>query len=373
MRVAKMPYLQLVKGKYRVRMVVPPELQPIIGKANLTKWLGTGNEPEANRLSVPWIAKFQETIDTAAGRTTVLEELRRLDMLSYPGFIQQAPTVLTKLDKPLNGWLYDIVGEPAGMAKTEPVTFDFIIEKWAANTNAPKRGKQDKTTKANRFATWLGHNDMANVTFEECRDYRDSLVKEAKEDKMSFTSAKQHMKHLKALFAFACDDIHIPADPMARVKLRFGGDGEKPADFTREDRRLILTLARESGNPAIYWLNWLGSFEGARLCELAEADTRDIVMQDGIWIIGVKRVIRIAEQGAKTTRSPRDLPLHSAVLDAKPRFFDYVDYVKDKFGEGPLLPQFNLDGYEWSSRKPDLQLVPQCCSAHRQDCREEVI
>jgi hypothetical protein len=60
MRVAKMPYLQVVKGKYRVRMVVPPELPPIIGQANLTKWLSTGNEPEANRLSVPWIAKFQE-------------------------------------------------------------------------------------------------------------------------------------------------------------------------------------------------------------------------------------------------------------------------------------------------------------------------
>ena len=33
------------------------------------------------------------------------------------------------------------------------------------------------------------------------------------------------------------------------------------------------------------------------------------------------------------------------MLDAKPKFFDYVDYVKDKFGEGPLFPQFNLDGY----------------------------
>jgi hypothetical protein len=95
---------------------------------------------------------------------------------------------------------------------------------WADNTNAPKRGKQDKTTKVNRFAAWLGHNDMARVTFKECRDYRDSLVKEAKEGKMSFTSAKQHMKHLKVLLAFACDDIHISADPMARVKLRFGGE-----------------------------------------------------------------------------------------------------------------------------------------------------
>ena len=120
MRVAKMPYLQVVKGKYRVRMVVPPELRPIIGQANLTKWLGTGNEPEANRLSVPWIAKFQERIDKAAGRTTVFEELRRLDMLSDAEIIEQAPAILPKLDKPLNGWFYDIAGKPGWIAKTEP-------------------------------------------------------------------------------------------------------------------------------------------------------------------------------------------------------------------------------------------------------------
>ena len=180
MRVAKMPYLQVVKGKYRVRMVVPPELRPIIGQANLTKWLGTGNEPEANRLSVPWIAKFQETIDKAAGRNSILEELRRLDMLSYAEAMEQAPAVYAKLEKPLHGWIDDITGKPGWTSKTEPVTFDFIIEKWADDTNAPKRGKQDKTTKANRLAAWLGHNDAARVTFEACRDYRDSLVKEAK-------------------------------------------------------------------------------------------------------------------------------------------------------------------------------------------------
>ena len=49
-----MPYLQIVKGKYRVRIVVPPEVRPYLppphtGKANLTRALGTGNEREANR------------------------------------------------------------------------------------------------------------------------------------------------------------------------------------------------------------------------------------------------------------------------------------------------------------------------------------
>jgi hypothetical protein len=32
---------------------------------------------------------------------------------------------------------------------------------------------------------------MARVTLEQCRDYRDSLIQEAKEGKMSFTSAKR--------------------------------------------------------------------------------------------------------------------------------------------------------------------------------------
>ena len=42
-----MPYLQLVNGKYRIRIVVPLELRPYLppphtGKANLTRALGTG-------------------------------------------------------------------------------------------------------------------------------------------------------------------------------------------------------------------------------------------------------------------------------------------------------------------------------------------
>ena len=67
-----MPYLQIVNGKYRVRIVVPPELRPYLppphtGKANLTRALGTGNEREANRLAVPWIADFQAAMPSRPG------------------------------------------------------------------------------------------------------------------------------------------------------------------------------------------------------------------------------------------------------------------------------------------------------------------
>jgi hypothetical protein len=69
-----MPFLQIVDEKYIVRIVVPPALRPYLppphtGKANLTRALGTGNEREANRLAVPWIADFQAAITSAASIT----------------------------------------------------------------------------------------------------------------------------------------------------------------------------------------------------------------------------------------------------------------------------------------------------------------
>src|SRR6201998_2650793 len=79
-----MPFLQLVDGKYRVRIVVPPELRPYLppphtGKANLTRALGTGNEREANRLAVTWIADFQAAITSAA---SIIENLHGYDWIT---------------------------------------------------------------------------------------------------------------------------------------------------------------------------------------------------------------------------------------------------------------------------------------------------
>ena len=90
-----MPYLQIVKGKYRVRIVVPPELRPHLppphtGKANLTRALGTGNEREANRLAVAWIADFQAAITSAA---SITENLNGYDWLRAI-----APTTAARTD-----------------------------------------------------------------------------------------------------------------------------------------------------------------------------------------------------------------------------------------------------------------------------------
>src|SRR5580704_17020600 len=67
-------YLQLVRGKYRVRVKVGPwPLQRILGKATLTKALGTADRDKAERLAGPIILEFKRQIVAAQ-----LKQLRRL-------------------------------------------------------------------------------------------------------------------------------------------------------------------------------------------------------------------------------------------------------------------------------------------------------
>jgi hypothetical protein len=149
-----MPFLQIVNGKYRVRLVVPPELRPYLppphtGKANLTRALGTGNKREANRLAVPWIADFQTAITSAASITENPYGYNWITLYrAYHRGHNRFP-LEARLFSP-----YPALLLPDTQPK--PVPFDRIILLWAKQTNAPKKGKQDMETKFGRFAEWLG-------------------------------------------------------------------------------------------------------------------------------------------------------------------------------------------------------------------------
>jgi integrase len=130
-------------------------------------------------------------------------------------------------------------------------------------------------------------------------------------------------------------------NPLARVKFD-PGDGEARDDFTSDERARILIAAREA-EPHIHWLNWLSSFNGGRLSELAEADTRDIVTKEGVWVMEIKKTIRVPDQRRKTRVSSRDAPLHSALLAEG--LLDYREGIISEYGDGPLFPQIPLDAY----------------------------
>src|ERR1700719_1880287 len=62
-----MHYLQLHKGFWRVRMVVPPSLVPIIGKGALLRGTGTADFDRAVRIAAPHVKRFTRIIRRARG------------------------------------------------------------------------------------------------------------------------------------------------------------------------------------------------------------------------------------------------------------------------------------------------------------------
>jgi integrase len=333
---SRQPFLQLVRGKFRVRIVVPAELRPHLpaphtGKANLVKGLGTGNEREAARLAIPWIAEFGEIIAKTKTRITGLSELAAIDRLPLHEQFRQGPAVVRRFFASLNMPLGVSEG---GAAKVVP--FDTIIPLWAKHTNAPKKGIDEMTSKCRRFIEALGHDNMAAVTFPDCRDYRDGMIEEGE---LSSGSILNHLKLLKSIFTYGFDNEYIPVNHMARVKYS-AGDRVERDDFTPEERRRTLTSAR-AAPLHIYWCNWLCSFHGFRTSEVADASCREIECADdgGIWIINMHRKHRSKDQRLKTPVSTRGLALHQAVLDE-----GFLDYWRRLPQGGPLFPG-KLDSY----------------------------
>ncbi len=116
------------------------------------------------------------------------------------------------------------------------------------------------------------------------------------------------------------------------------GEGRKRDDFTIEERRTILLAARDAEDD-IKWLTFLSHYLLARTSEIADAHTRDLVCEDGVWLMKITRKNRSKDQRIKTPPSIRKVALPSALLDEG--FLAYRESV----GDGPLFPMLRLDTY----------------------------
>jgi integrase len=181
---------------------------------------------------------------------------------------------------------------------------------------------------------------MLRATFQNGRDWRDEMIEDGD---LKPGSISNHLKLVKALYNYGLDNYpeKIPSNPLARVQYN-PGDGEPRDDFTPDDRRKVLRMAREA-EPHIYWPNWLCSFHGPRNGEIADMSTLDIKCIEGIWIFNISTKNRIKGHRLKTPVSPRRLSLHQACIDEG--FIDYRDSVVRKHGHGPLFPDVGLDTY----------------------------
>jgi integrase len=349
LRVVKMGHMQNVKGSFRVRIVVPPELSahlppPYTGKKNLIKGLGTGNEREAKRLAVSYIADFVGLIEQARQKAKLIDP--------WDGEAWQVVGNRLVLAPPAPRNEYKSPPNPRNAPDTlagDAVRFESMVEQWGREAKVPNRTKRQYLSKANRFVAFLETDrksrglppcgdDMRLVTRYDYVRYKEHLLKP--ESGVSHTTAKHHLDDLRTLFIFASKNRSFtnPTDDVTRLSRKNGRNKWRP--YTPEERIKILSAARKEG-PVVRWCQWVAWATGSRVSEIAEASTQDICQIGGMWCIKILLDNREEEAELKNEESHRIVALHSALICEG--FLDFVAEVCREYGEGPLFPMLQPD------------------------------
>lgn len=171
--------------------------------------------------------------------------------------------------------------------------------------------------------------------------YRDHLILLGQ----STTTATRKVGILKTLFGHAVDYEILPTNPAERVRGLPGPDRKPRIGFTPDDLQRIFHSPIYSeeyrpvggGKEASFWLPLLALFTGARVEELAQLTTKDVM-----YAAGLGHYLNITDEAAhahlKNASSRRRIPLHATVLDC-----GFLDYWKSQPKNALLFPRLKVN------------------------------
>jgi hypothetical protein len=188
---------------------------------------------------------------------------------------------------------------PVPLANASPVVRHArAIDLWEARrrrdgkpNSAAIRGKLE--SKIDRLIRHLGHDDMARVKAKDLEAYFDKFTEAP-------GTIRDHIICIQSLYRLAHKRELILLNPSAGLTYsRDTGDSYQP--FTPEERARQIRMARQSTDPNIKWPVLVASFSGARLAEIVEANTADIVIEDGVPVFHVRKKHRTGDEKVLTT------------------------------------------------------------------------
>ncbi|WP_304613520.1 DUF6538 domain-containing protein [Paracoccus sp. (in: a-proteobacteria)] len=182
----------------------------------------------------------------------------------------------------------------------------------------PERTARDFRQKLDSLRVHVGHDDARKVTFEDialwCDDLRHS------KNISSRTVSQKYLAAAKVVFAIAVEKRKLTVNPAAGAKVRYTKPQRtRSPGFTDAEAQTILkaalahpdTLGRRSelNKRAIRWGPWICAFTGARIGEVMQLRTEDMLFE----MVGGERVpyLRITpEAGTVKTGRFRVVPVH---------------------------------------------------------------
>jgi len=191
------------------------------------------------------------------------------------------------------------------------------------------------------FVRYLGHDDARLISKQDVIDWKNELLDELAPKTVRDTN----IAALRAVLQWAIDDGRLPgvtANPASGVKIRVTKRTlDRPKGFTLEEAHAVLTAARDyrpqhSDNPATResefvtaakrWTPWLCAFSGARISEMTQLRTQDIMTEDGVTFMRIT-----PDAGSVKTNTYRDVPIHLQLIE-----MGFLEFVKGA-EPGPLF------------------------------------
>jgi hypothetical protein len=292
---AHMPYLQLWKGKWRVRKPIPKSVQGVIGRGQyLTRGLGTSNRAEADRLAIPVLAEFQDIIERARRGDWPPLDAEGAEIIAYkwagwaakhdpdylpgeyrePVFASEGeftasvtayleehwPSIKagTKSFETVKGFARGecTIKKPNRLSATptlvskpirpedsaisaSPYRFRELIDEWALERDPTKKTRDEFESKITKLIAHLGHDDAAQAKDTDLIEWKQRLLASGSSHK----TVENHLMAVKTLFNFAEAEKKIRPNPASEVSFQ-AKRRQKQLGYDDADAAKILLAAR---------------------------------------------------------------------------------------------------------------------------------
>jgi integrase len=341
MRVSRMQYVSEVRpGIHKVRIVVSPDLRDYLpsehkGKKNLSKVFEATTEREMQRKAAPIIADYLAVIEEANDRKEQAAEQAAM----HANTLKPGRWKTHEPREPINR--EPVPAAPVYSDDGEVVPFEVAVNKWKRDRHISDREAYLYQFKCDRFAAFLGHDDMKRVTEADGNRYLDDMIANSG---YSDRNIKNHVRDLKTIFRYAYKRCGVRPNPLADLEPPLVEQTRHKAvrGFTADEQALILSEARGLLVPYMRWCPWLCWGTGARISEVAECMKADIKQIGGIWCVDICLDNRLEGARLKTAASFRPVPIHSRLIQE-----GFLAYHRS-LPEGMLFPELRERGGKWN-------------------------
>ena len=190
------------------------------------------------------------------------------------------------------------------------------------------------------------HPDVRTITREWCIEWKNQLLGRGLSPR---TVKNAYLSVLNTVCAEAQGNLRIDVNPAASIRLSVREPVLERTVPGYSDREAAIVLSATYGEMseklpedqkrARRWLPWLCCYTGARIGELAQLRSQDVVKDAGFWFLELTPAA-----GPIKHRKPRRVPLHPHLMEQ-----GFVEMAKN-IGAGPLF----ADPGRRRSNKPTL-------------------